>query len=47
MGRWNSSAYRSYIRYDNKYKSEVWKNAKNNTVNNAVVFDFTGDDQDM
>ena len=46
MGRWNSSAYRSYIRYDNKYKSEVWKHAKHNPVNNAVVFDYNDDDQD-
>ena len=46
MGRWNSSAYRSYIRYHNTYKSKVWNNAKNNAVNHSIVFDFNDDDQD-
>ena len=46
MGRCNSSAYRSYIKYDNSYKSEVWSNAKNNVVNNSIVFDYANDDQD-
>ena len=38
--------YKSYIRYDNKYKSLIWKNIKNNKVNNSITFDYNDDDQD-